>query len=66
MIIGDSKLPIRMTGHMGAEIKLGQKSQYTNSTSIMPNIVRGNTNVPSMMIGDKCAQMILDDLANAG
>lgn len=39
MIIGDSKLPIRMTGHMGAEIRLGQKSQYSNGTSIMPNIV---------------------------
>ena len=39
MIIGDSKLPIRMTGHMGAEIRLGKKSQYSNTTSIMPNIV---------------------------
>ena len=29
--------------------------------SIMPTIVRGNTNVPCMMIGDKCAQLILDN-----
>ncbi len=39
MIIGDSKLPMRFTGHMGAEIPLGKKSQYSNGTSIMPNIV---------------------------
>lgn len=39
MIIGSSRLPIRMTGHMGAEIKLGGKSQYRNITSIMPNVI---------------------------
>lgn len=39
MIIGESKLPMRFTGHVGAEIKLGSKSKYSNSTSIMPNII---------------------------
>jgi type IX secretion system PorP/SprF family membrane protein len=39
MIIGESKLPWRITGHIGAEIPLGQKSKYANSTSIMPNII---------------------------
>lgn len=39
MIIGESKLPWRFTGHMGAEIKLGSKSKYSNTTSIMPNII---------------------------
>ena len=29
--------------------------------SIMPTIVRGNTNVPCMMIGDKCAELVLAD-----
>ncbi|MCE2743127.1 MAG: type IX secretion system membrane protein PorP/SprF [Fluviicola sp.] len=39
MIIGNSKLPMRLTGHMGAEIKLGKKSRYNNGTSIMPNVI---------------------------
>lgn len=39
MIIGESRLPMRFTGHAGAEIVLGQKSQYKNKTSIMPNII---------------------------
>lgn len=44
MIIGDSPLPMRFTGHMGAEIQLGKRSKYSNSTSIMPNIIYQNQN----------------------
>ena len=39
MIRGKSPLPMRFTGHVGAEIKLGGDSKYNNSTSIMPNII---------------------------
>jgi len=39
MINGASKLPMRFTGHAGAEIVLGSKSMYNNGTSIMPNII---------------------------
>lgn len=39
VIIGESPMPIRLTGHMGAEIPLGSHSKYSNSTSIMPNII---------------------------
>lgn len=39
MIVGDSPLPMRFTGHAGAEIELGSSSKYSNGTSIMPNII---------------------------
>ena len=39
MIIGDSPLPMRFTGHAGAEIQLGRQSKYSNGTSIMPNVI---------------------------
>lgn len=39
VINGESVLPMRFTGHIGGEIKLGRKSKYSNQTSIMPNII---------------------------
>ena len=39
LIIGDSRMPMRFTGHMGANIVFGAKSQYRNQTSISPNII---------------------------
>lgn len=42
VIIGNSPMPIRYTAHMGAEIPLGGRSKYTNTTSILPNIIYQN------------------------
>ena len=39
MILGSSKLPMRFTGHAGADIKIGNKGRYASTTSIMPNII---------------------------
>ena len=39
MILGTSRLPMRFTGHVGADIPLGQRGRYTNTTSISPNII---------------------------
>jgi len=39
MIVGESKLPWRFTGHVGADIVLGRKSRYVNRTTIMPNVI---------------------------
>ena len=33
--------------------------------SIMPMIISGNTSIPCMMIGEKCADMMLADAAAA-
>jgi len=39
MIIGRSPLPMRFTGHAGAEIPIGKKSAYGNKLTISPNVI---------------------------
>ncbi len=39
MILGDSKLPIRLTAHIGSIIPLGKKLNRKSKTTISPNII---------------------------
>ncbi len=39
MILGDSRLPIRWTGHAGTTINIGKRGSFSNKTSISPNII---------------------------
>ena len=44
MILGQSRLPIKFTGHVGANIKLGQRGRYSSTTFLSPNIIYQNQN----------------------
>lgn len=44
MILGQSRLPVKFTGHVGANIKLGQRGRYSSTTFLSPNIIYQNQN----------------------
>ncbi len=41
----------------------GVEGLYVADASIMPRLIGGNTNAPSMMIGERCAAFVREDLA---
>jgi choline dehydrogenase-like flavoprotein len=40
----------------------GVEGLYIADASVMPRLVGGNTNAPSVMIGERCAEFVRDDL----
>jgi len=39
MILGESKLPFRLTAHMGGTIPIGRRGRYSDGTSIKPAVI---------------------------
>ena len=52
MAVVDDKLRVR-----------GSANLRVADASIMPTLTSGNTNAPSIMIGEKCARMVLEEAA---
>jgi choline dehydrogenase-like flavoprotein len=40
----------------------GVEGLYIADASVMPQVVSGNTNAPSIMIGERCADFVMADL----
>ena len=40
----------------------GIEGLYVADASIMPKLIGGNTNAPTMVIGERCAAFVADDL----